>query len=133
MKCDIYQSEGIKNAYLFLKSGLIPDNQVPITILKNLGTLEYFKTIDFDANSSLIAADPREVINNIKKNGYHIQGAEIRIETKAHKEISEAGAAIGGGILAASLGFGPIGSIMGALAGVILAASAKGDKDDPDA
>ncbi len=133
MKCDIYKISDVKNAYLFIESGISPEARVPSEVLEKLGTLEYFKTIEFEADSPLIAANPQEVIENIEKNGFHIQGAEVRITTKENPEISEAGAAIGGGILAASLGFGPVGAIVGAVLGAVLAASAKGDNDDPDA
>ena len=133
MKCDIYKVGRINNAYLFLESGISPGARVPSDVLGRIGKLEYFKTIEFDADSPLIAANPKEVIKNIRENGYHIQGAEVRTTTKENPEISEAGAAIGGGILAASLGFGPVGAVVGAVLGAILAASAKGDNNDPDA
>jgi uncharacterized protein YcgL (UPF0745 family) len=133
MKCDIYKSGVLKNAYLFVPAGSSPKTSVTESVLSKLGTLSFFKTIEFDMDSPLIAASPKEVIENIEKNGFHIQGAEVRVTTKETPEISEAGAAIGGGILAASLGFGPVGAIVGAALGALLASSAKGDKNDPDA
>lgn len=125
MKTDIYKSLTIKSTYLIIESGS-QLNELPSTVLSNLGKLEYLKTVDFNPDSPLIAADPKEVIQNIQERGYHIQG------TKTTTEISEAGAAIGGGILAASLGFGPLGAIMGAALGAILASSAKEKKNDSD-
>lgn len=126
MECDIYRSSKMKRAYVFVKAGA-PNDIVPESILQKLGSLEFFKTISFDVNSPLIAANPKEVIESIEKVGYHIQGAGI--ETT---EISEAGAAIGGGILLASLGGGPLGAIIGAVGGYFLAHLTKEEKDASD-
>lgn len=128
MKCDIYKSSSLKNAYLFVLTGTDPEERTPEPVLKQLGELTLFKAIEFQENSPLIAADPKEVIGNINKQGFHVQGAEVCVEVKESQEVSEAGAAIGGGILAASLGLGPLGAIAGAVIGVLLASSAKGDK-----
>jgi len=128
MKCDIYRSEIIGNAYLFVPYGADPADSVPKSIITKLGKMIFLKSIEFEENSPLIAADPKEVISDIQKNGYHLQGVDIK-----SNEVSEAGAAIGGGILAVSLGLGPIGAIFGAALGAILASSAKGEKNDPNA
>ena len=133
MKCDIYKSSGLKNAYLFVLAGVKPQECTPESVLKQLGELAFFKSIEFNEDSPLIAADPKEVIVNIHKQRFHVQGAEVCVEVKEAQEVSEAGAAIGGGILAASLGLGPVGAIAGAVIGALLASSAKGEKDDPDA
>ena len=133
MKCDIYKSGSLKNAYLFVPSGTSPEEELSDGVLAKLGSLQFLKAIKFDADSPLIAANPKEVIENIEKHGFHVQGAEVRTTIKDHNEVSEAGAAIGGGILAASLGFGPIGAIVGAALGAYLASSAKGENNDPDA
>lgn len=126
MNCDIYKATNHRGAYLFVESGTDVVNKVPEKVIRKLGHIKYFKTITFDENSPLIAANPREVIENIQKRGFHIQGVEITVE-----EVSEAGAAIGGGILAASLGLGPVGAIVGAVAGYLLAnASKEGHKDE---
>lgn len=133
MKCDIYKSGSIQNAYLFVPCGISPEERLSKSQLTKLGKLQLFKTIEFDADSPLIAANPKEVIENIDKQGFHVQLAEIQTTIKESKEVSEAGAAIGGGILAASLGLGPVGAIIGAALGAYLASSAKGERNDPDA
>lgn len=133
MKCDIYKSSRLKNAYLFVLAGTDPKECTPESVLKQFGELVFLKSIEFEEDSPLIVADPREVIGNINQQGFHVQGAEVRIEVKESQEVSEAGAAIGGGILAASLGLGPVGAIAGAIIGALLASSAKGEKNDPDA
>ena len=128
MDCDIYKATNHKGAYLFIPSGVEVTAALPESVIKKLGNIEYFKSISFDENSPLIAADPKEVIKNIEEQGFHIQGTEIKTKVE---EVSEAGAAIGGGILAASIGLGPVGALVGALAGYLLAnASKEGGKDD---
>ncbi|MES9898556.1 MAG: YcgL domain-containing protein [Sedimenticola sp.] len=128
MDCDVYKVVNYKAAYLFVLSGTDVTSALPDKIIENLGHLEYFKAVSFDENSPLIAANPKDVIDNIAKHGFHIQGAEIQIKVE---EVSEAGAAIGGGILAASLGLGPVGALVGALAGYWLAnASKDGGRND---
>lgn len=132
MKCDIYKSNSLKNTYLFVLSGTEPDQFTPQSTFQKLGGISFFKSIEIQEDSPLIAADPKEVITNINLKGFHLQGFEGNIEIKESQEISEAGAAIGGGILASSLGLGPVGAIAGAIIGVLLASSAKGNKNDPD-
>lgn len=127
MNCDIYKAINHRGAYLFIEAGNEASEKVPEKVLKKLGHLQYVKSISFDEGSPLIAANPKEVIENIETNGFHIQGVEIKID----EVVSEAGAAIGGGILAASLGLGPVGAILGAAAGYWLAnASKEGQKDE---
>jgi uncharacterized protein YcgL (UPF0745 family) len=128
MNCDIYKSSAKKGIYLFVETGKNVSETVPEKELKHFGDAVFFKTISFDESSPLIAANPAEVINNIKAKNYHLQGA--RVTTKV-ESVSETGAAIGGGILAASLGFGPLGAIVAALAGYALAnASKSGNKNN---
>ncbi|MCG7996601.1 MAG: YcgL domain-containing protein [Candidatus Thiodiazotropha taylori] len=122
MNSDIYKATNYKGTYLFIPSGVKISTALPEGVIRKLGNLEYFKSISFDENSPLIAADPKEVIRNIEEQGFHIQGPVIK--TKA-EEVSEAGAAIGGGILAASIGLGPVGALVGALAGYLLANASK--------
>ena len=129
MKCDIYKSGSVKNTYLFVPAGTNPHKTTPSPILKQVGELAFLKSVELEENSPLIAANPKEVIGNIQKKGFHLQSSEIKVA----RAISEAGAAIGGGILAASLGLGPIGAIAGAIIGAVVASSAKGGKNDPDA
>ena len=118
MDTDIYKSKKLPNVFLFVPKGIGIGN-LPELVKNQLGELLYFKSITLIPNSPLIAADPNEVINNIKSKGYHLQGAAVK------SDISEVGAAVGGGILAASLGLGPIGAIAGVVAGIWLANESK--------
>ena len=118
MNCDIYKATNHKSAYIFVESGAEVLSVVNRTALKKLGHIEFFKSISFDENSPLIAANPKEVIKNIRTHGFHIQGADIKIKVE---EVSEAGAAIGGGILATSFGFGPIVAVIAAVIGFLMA------------
>ncbi|CAE6894355.1 YcgL domain-containing protein [Ectopseudomonas oleovorans] len=123
MDCDIYKAISHKDTYLFVEKGNRVSDKVSEKLLKKIGQVQHLKSISFDENSPLIAANPKEVINNIQTQGFHIQGAEIKIEDN-----TGAGAAIGGGILAASLGLGPAGAIIGAVAGYLLANASKEGK-----
>ncbi|TOJ42690.1 hypothetical protein CGI42_22770, partial [Vibrio parahaemolyticus] len=65
----------------------------------------------------------------IETKGFHIQSAGIKTDN-----VSSAGAAIGGGILAASLGFGIFGAAVAAIGSAMIANAANknntGDKSD---
>ena len=125
MECDIYRAANNRSTFLFVKKG----TQVQPSIQEKLGKIDFYKTITFDENSPLIAVNPKEVILNILQQGFHIQQAEVKVETKVEKT-SEAGAAIGGGLLAASLGLGPIGAILGAAAGYMIANATKEEEQN---
>ncbi|NQY53901.1 MAG: YcgL domain-containing protein [Campylobacteraceae bacterium] len=126
MNCDIYKLINIKGAYLFVKEDTDLETDISKDTLSKIGDLEYFKSINFDEDSPLIAVNQKEVIQNIEINGFHIQIAKIKKE-----EVSDAGAVIGGGILAASLGLGLFGALVGAAAGYIIANLTKeGNKND---
>ncbi len=56
----------------------------------------------------------------------------ICTQVNNNQNVSEVGAAIGGGILLASLGGGPIGAVIGAILGAVLASSTKRGKNDTD-
>ena len=134
MKCDIYKYSSKSGSYIFIESDNELSDMVPEDILLTLGETTLVKTINFDENSPLIAANPKEVIKGINANNYFIQGTKVTTQVG---QVSEAGAAIGGGILAASLGFGPLGALIAAAAGFALANASKsedknGGSDDAD-
>lgn len=132
MEYDIYKPSSKNNVYIFIEVGGVLENKVPENILHGYGDVAFVKTISFDDKSPLISAHPKEVIESIKNNGYFIQGAAV---TTKVDNVSEAGAAIGSGILAASLGFGPLGAIVAAVAGYALANASKnedGGSNDAD-
>lgn len=127
METDIYKSKKLKGTYLFIRSGSDTDN-LSDEVVKKFGNFEYFKSLTLISGAPLIAADPDEVISNIEKHGFHMQGAEISVKVK-ESDVSEVGAAVGGGILAASLGLGPVGAIAGAVIGAWIANHSKDEEN----
>lgn len=123
---DIYQSKTHSKIFVFVEAGVDPPIVLSDNIQEKTGTLALFKkNIEINEGDPLIGASPAQVIANVKKRGYHIQGVKVKTE-----EISDVGAALGGGLLIASLGGGPIGAIIGAAVGYFLAYSAKEEDDD---
>ena len=125
MICDIYKSKKKAGAYLFMKAGHLLQS-LPNPVFDELGELELFKQIDLISEKPLIAVSPQTVIKNIETNGYHIQ--RFKTETKING-VSELGAAVGGGILLASLGLGVIGAAIGAAVGLALSHTAKKEEE----
>lgn len=121
MMCDIYRSKSKSDWYIIVPTGK-QIQSLPSNVLTQLGELVFFKTRDFQPGQPLIGASADIVLTNISARGYHAQGVDIKTE------VSEAGAAIGGGVLGASVG-GPIGAIFGAVIGYALAEHAKETKD----
>lgn len=125
MEFDIYQSSKSKMIFVFVSSGVDPLSVLPRKYKVHVGQLSMFKrNKTINENDPIIGASPKELINNVTSLGYHIQGVEIKTN------ISEAGAALGGGLLLASLGGGPIGAVIGAAMGYFLAHNAKEKEDD---
>lgn len=122
MNCDIYKSS-TKGVYIFVPAKSSPATCLPKATLAKLGALSLFKSIELKPDSPIIVADATEVIRNIEKKGFHVQEPEFLVNTKETSTVSEAGAAIGGGMIGAS--FGPVGAIAGAVLGALLASSAK--------
>ena len=122
MNADIYRSTKHRNAFLFVRAGANPES-VPKKVKERIWPVEHFRQLSLIPNSPLIGADPNEVIRNLRKQGYHVQG--VRISTN----VSEGGAALGAGLLVASLGGGPVGAAIGALIGYWLAHTAEEDQD----
>ena len=130
MNCDIYKSS-IKGVYIFVPAKSPPATYLPKATLAKLGTLSLFKSIELKPDSPIIVADATEVIRNIEKKGFHVQEPEFLVNTKETSTVSEAGAAIGGGMIGASLG--PVGALVGAVLGALLASAAKKKKNDSNA
>ena len=125
MEFDIYQSSKSKMIFVFVSSGVDPLSVLPKKYKVHVGQLSMFKrNKTINENDPIIGVSPKELINNVTSRGYHVQGVEIKTN------ISEAGAAIGGGLLVASIGGGPIGAVIGAAVGYLLAHNAKEKKDD---
>ncbi|MUK93767.1 hypothetical protein GNP80_15150 [Aliivibrio fischeri] len=124
MKCDVYKSDAMKGVYVFIKDGSPLEPFLLDDSLKGFNNPYRFKTIEFDDDSPLIAADPKIIKKSIEAKGFHIQKTDIK-----SSNVSGAGAAIGGGLLAASLGFGIVGAAVAAIGSAILANAANSDKD----
>ncbi|WP_038123988.1 YcgL domain-containing protein [Vibrio nigripulchritudo] len=127
MKCTAYKTSKKRSTYVLVQKGV---NIAPIEakLKEKLGELTLFKNITLTEGESRIGINPEEAISNILKNGFHIQGVEVSVKVKEN-DVSEVGAAVGGGILAASIGLGPIGAIIGAAAGFLLANSSKSEEN----
>ena len=124
MECDIYKSSSENLSYIFVEAGASLVDKVPKDILMAFGDSELIKTIHVNENSEFISSNPKEIIESINLKNYYIKRTSIAIKQDS---VSEAGAALGGGILAASLGFGPLGAIFAAVAGYVIANAAKDD------
>ena len=122
MNTDIYRSSTHRGAYLFVPAGTNP-TELPKYVLDRLGPVEYVKSIRLIADSPLIGAEPNEVRRNLESHGFHVQGVSISTN------VSEGGAALGAGLLVASLGGGPVGAAIGAIIGYLLAHAAGEDHD----
>ena len=78
MNCDIYKSS-IKDIYIFVPAKSPPATCLPKETLAKLGALSFFKSIKLKPDKPIVAADPTEVIRNIEKKGFHVQGAKILV------------------------------------------------------
>lgn len=124
MKFDVYRSSKTETVFVFVESGVNPDQVIPEEYADHLGELNLFKTHkEIKPGDSLIGAPPEEIIANVQENGYSVQGVNIKTD------VSEVGAALGGGLLLASLGGGPIGALIGATVGYLIARGSKEDED----
>lgn len=121
MLCDIYRSNAKQNWFLIVPSGTAIQF-LPPYVLAQLGQLSLFKTREIQSGQPLVGASADEILKNITHYGFHTQGIQIKTE------VSEAGAAIGGGMLGGSIG-GPVGAAIGAAIGYVLAQHAKENKD----
>ena len=112
MLCDIY-STGKKDIYVILRHQSMPVVALPVTLLTELGELKLLKTKDIIENAPMIGAVPKQIIDSINQHGYALQNAEIK------SVVSELGAALGAGVLAASLGATlPIAAVVSTAAGI---------------
>ena len=98
MRYNIYQIQFPANCQLYVRADKTIEEVIPGNELKNYGQMARINTIEV---------------------GKPPQDYWIKQLTKDY--IPQAGAALGGGILAASLGFGVSGSLIGALIGFVIA------------
>ncbi len=124
MRCDIYNSLSQKGVRLYIREGAKPQDLVPQVEYEKIGPLESreeLKSVPFSIGEPLMGVSVENIISNVERHGYYIHKFEVKVEAR----VSEAGAALGAGLLLASLGGGPIGAIIGATVGFLLANSSK--------
>lgn len=122
MLVDIYRPSNRSDLYLFVRSGINP-LQVPTDVRAQFGELVLFKSREIIPGQKLIGANTDEILQNISRAGFHVQGVSVATQ------VSEGGAALGGGILGASVA-GPFGALVGAVLGYALAEHAKKVSDE---
>lgn len=122
MQVDIYRPSNRSDLYLFVRSGINP-LQVPADVRAQFGDLVLFKSREIIPGQKLIGANTDEILQNIFRAGFHVQGVSVATQ------VSEGGAALGGGILGASVA-GPFGAVIGAVLGYALAEHAKKVSDE---
>lgn len=122
MQVDIYRPSNRTDLYLFVLSG-INLQHVPADVRAQFGELVLFKSREIIPGQKLIGANTDEILQNISRAGFHVQGVTVSTQ------VSEGGAALGGGILGASVA-GPFGALVGAILGYALAEHAKKVSDE---
>jgi len=122
MQVDIYKSVTPSGSYVAVPSG----SYLPQQVIHSIGNVEIYKqNLPIESESKLYAVDAPTVLYSIQQHGFYF------VKDSTQPDVSKAGAAIGGGILLASIGLGPIGAIIGALSGLILANSVEKKIFDP--
>lgn len=123
MQIDIYRPESRTDLYLFVSAGANPMLLLADMMASLGGKLTFVKSRDLAPGQKIIGANTDEILQNIARAGFHVQGVKVVTQ------VSEGGAALGGGILGASVG-GPIGALVGAIIGFAVAEHAKKVPDD---
>ena len=124
MQCDIYSSIKKHNLYIFVESNRKPSDILPADISKEVGELRFFKSRSINIGDLLIGTQSKEIIDSITEHGYALQSAEIKTY------VTEVSAALGAGVLAASLGAPLIlASSAAVAAGVAMSLISKEDKE----
>lgn len=122
MHLDIYRPKARTDLYFFVPAGINPKIHFA-EIIAQSGELDFIKSREVLPGQKLIGASADEILQNISRVGFHIQGVNVSTQ------VSEGGAALGGGILGASIG-GPFGAIIGAALGYAFAEHAKKVSDE---
>jgi uncharacterized protein YcgL (UPF0745 family) len=122
MQVDIYRPANRTDLYLFVRSGI--DQRLFLAeMTARFGKLVFLKSRHIAPGQKLIGANSDEILQNIARAGFHIQGINVTTQ------VSGAGAALGGGVLGAGVG-GPVGALIGAVIGYALAEHAKKVPDE---
>ena len=122
MKCDIYKSNTLDDVFIYVPSKAIPIEILPSSIVEAVGKLELYCSLDLEEDSRLVGDDPEEILKGIEEHGFYVKHPFRKRSPLAH-----AGAAIGAGILGATLA-GPIGAIAGSIVGYAIGELTKGGK-----
>ena len=70
--CDVYKSTRKENYYLYVKAGE-GHSRVPEALLAQFGRLEKALSFTLTPERTLAKEDPRQVIRNLRNQGYHLQ------------------------------------------------------------
>lgn len=120
LRCAVFRSTHVPNIYVVLPAQSDPNGIFEIVV--RFGPLQRLKDLDITPGTNLVGASADEILRSIAQKGYHIQGAEVRVQ------VSEVSSAVAGGLLGAALGGGPIGALVGAALGAVIA-NQKNKKD----
>lgn len=72
MRCAIYKSNRKTNTYLYIEKEN-DFSRVPSALMTLLGRLELVMTLDLSPQRKLAQADPAEVCDQLKTQGYYLQ------------------------------------------------------------
>ena len=121
MKVDIYQMLGEEPHIIIIKHGADLQNLVPKSLYNKIEKWGLVRNMNLSPSTTLVGVNAEDVMLHINEDGYFAS-----IKSTSTSKSSSVGAGLGAGILAASLGLTPIGSIFAALiAGVLVAANTK--------
>ena len=81
MKCNCYKLKNRKVVIVIEYPNTLEDVFTKQE-LSTIGNIEFYKVVEIEEDSPLIAADPQEVIKNIREKKYHIQGYEVKMDIK---------------------------------------------------
>ncbi len=87
MQCFVYRSSKKEGLYVYLREKDTLDI-LPPPLRAEMGDAEFALAFELDGGRTLSSEDPKEVLENLNKRGFHVQmprDLESLIETLAHK------------------------------------------------
>lgn len=147
MKCDIYIIKETRDTFLVVPNQLQPKKALLLTKYQPQDLI-HLGIQEISSESMILGVNANEIKESIAENGYYIGKLVVEkpnysaASTLASTGIGSAaantavGSALGGGLMLGSLLsalplIGPIGLISGAIVGLLVAAKAKEDKNEP--